>query len=395
VARHTKMLTMKPMTAARQLVVILGAVFFASSAFAVDSSLHGFENSFTELVFGLSRSIVTVEASRRLPFSRFGSPTDETYTKEYTTGIVVDSGGLILVPARPVLGRDHITVRFDNQVVSAELIAVDYQTELALLRAASTTVVPVRLVDRQTCAGKMVIAVGHAFGFRSSPSLGFCAGIRDDGVMQFSIPHMGSQLGTGVFDLSGCLLGIVTELTTDQPSLPSAVPAHRISAIVNYLLHSGDRQSGFAGIRSQEIEITPGIIIQQAVIPASSGRPHQTIIERGMVVTSVVPASPASRAGLLAGDLIYAVNGMEVNSATGLASLVKQSVPGTALRMDILRQDQQSSISLIVGRKSLNLEGDGMPRDQKARDHLADSIRQMLVKMKNHIRLLENRLDEL
>jgi len=395
VARHIKMLTMKSMTATRQLVLILGAVFFASGASASESSLHGLENSFTELVFGLSRSIVTVEASRRLSTSRFGSPADETYTREYATGVVVDSGGLILVPARPVLGRDRITVRFDNQVVSAELIAVDYQTELALLRAASTTVVPVTLADRHTCAGQMVVAVGHAHGFRSSPSLGFCAGIRDDGVMQFSIPHIGSQLGTGVFDLSGRLLGIVTELTREQPSLPSAVPAHRIPAIVNHLLHRGDRQSGFAGIRSQEIEITPGIIIQQAVIPASSGRPHQTIIERGIVVTSVVPVSPASRAGLLAGDLIYAVNGMEVNSAAGLARLVKQSVPGTTLRVDLLRRDQQHSVSLIVGRKSLSLEDDEIPRNQENRDRLADSIRQMLIQMKNQIRLLENRLDEL
>ena len=126
--RRTKMLTTKSMTAARQLVVILGAVFFASSAPATDNALHGLENSFTELVYSLSRSIVTVEASRRMPSSRFGSPADETYTKEYATGVVVDSGGLILVPARSVLGRDRIMVRFDNQIVSAELIGVDYQT---------------------------------------------------------------------------------------------------------------------------------------------------------------------------------------------------------------------------------------------------------------------------
>jgi serine protease DegQ len=383
------------MTAARHLIVILGAVFFASGAAAADSPLQGLEDSFTELVFGLSRSIVTVEASDLMPTSRFGRPTDETYTKEYTTGVVVDSGGLILVPARPVIGRERITVRFDNQVVSAEVVAIDYQTELALLRAASTTVVPVELVDRQTCAGQMVVAVGHAQGFRSSPSLGFCAGIRDDGVMQFSIPNISSQLGTGVFDLSGRLLGIITELVTEQPSLPSAVPAHRIKAIVSHLLNKGDRRSGFAGIRSQEIEITPGIVISPDVIPASSGQRYQTTIERGVVVTSVVPLSPASRAGLTTGDLIYAVDGMGINSAAGLASMVKQSEPGTALQLSLLRRDQQLLVSLIVGRKSLSLEAGASSRNPASRARLADSIRQTLIQMKGQIRLLENRLDEL
>ncbi len=389
------MLTMFPMTAARKLLLVLGAVFFFSNAAAVDSSLHGLENSFTELVFNLSRSIVTVEASRRMPTNRFGGPADETYTKEYATGVVVDSGGLILVPARPVIGRDRIIVRFDNQVVPAELIAIDYQTELALLRAASTNVVPVVAVDRHTCAGQMVVAVGHAPGFRSSPSLGFCAGIRDDGIMQFSISNMGSKLGTGVFDLKGCLLGIVTELATDQMSMPAAVPAHSIPDIVGHLLNRGDRQSGFAGIRSQEIEITPGIVITPSIIPASSGYSRQTIIERGVVVTLVVPTSPASRADLRTGDLIYAVDGMEVNSAAGLASLVKQSAPGTELRLDLLRRDQQLSTPLIVGRKSLSMEATKTPRDRESRERLADSIRQSLIQMRNHIQRLEDRLDEL
>ena len=114
-----------------------------------------------------------------------------------------------------------------------------------------------------------------------------------------------------------------------------------------------------------------------------------------MVVTSVIPASPASRAGLMTGDLIYAVDGMEINSAAGLASLVKQSVPGTALQLDLLRRDQLRSVPLIVGRKSLSLGGGERPQDRAGRNRLADSIRQTLVLMKNQIKQLEDRLGEL
>ena len=394
--RRIKMLRLCPMTAARLLIAVFGAVFFASSGSAVDGSLHGLENSLTELVFGLSRSVVTVEASRRLPASRFGGVADETYTKEFTTGIVVDSGGLILVAARPVLGRDRLTVRFESQSMTAELVAIDFQTELALLRTSASGGVPVSLVNRQTCAGQMVIAVGHAYGFRSSPSLGFCAGIRDDGVMQFTVPNLGNRPGTGVFDLSGRLLGVVTGLLGPDPAVAVAVPAHRIPQIVDHLLNQGDRQSGFAGITSQEIEITPGLTIPRTATMAAASRFRPTVIERGVVVTSVVPASPASRAGLNIGDLIVAVNSMAVNSAAGLASLVRQSLPGTRLQLDILRQDQFVTLPLIVGRKSLNLASDAVDvRSTPAQRRLVDSLREALELMRSQLNYLESRLDGL
>ena len=190
-------------------------------------------------------------------------------------------------------------------------------------------------------------------------------------------------------------MGVVTGLLGPDPAVAIAVPAHRIPRIIDHLLNQGDRQSGFVGITSQEIEITPGLTIPRTATMAAASRFRPTVIERGVVVTSVVPASPASRAGLNIGDLIFAVNSMAVNSAAGLASFVKQSVPGTALQLDILRRDQLREISLIVGRKSLNLGGGERPQGRAARDRLADSIRQTLVQMKNQIRLLENRLDEL
>jgi S1-C subfamily serine protease len=390
------MLTFFTPAAARFLVVLLSAVFFGSTVVADEASLNGLESGLTDLVYRLSRSVVTVEAARRLPTSRYGSTVDETYQKEMTTGIVVDSCGLILVAARPVLGYDRLTVRYESRAVAAELVAVDYQTELALLRATQPGGYAPELDTRHACAGQVIIALGHAFGFRSSPALGFCTGLRDDGVAQFSIPSLGNRLGSGVFDLGGHLLGIVTEVMAREPALVMAVPAHEIPGIVNYLLNQGDRQSGFAGITSQEIEISPGLVLPRAdVIPASVGSQADTI-ERGVVVTLVLPASPAARAGLVVGDLIYAVDRMPVNSAAGLASLVRQSLPGTQVQLELLRQNRYLNVPLVIGRKSLNLDpGTSAARSSTDQSRLVDSLRQALEAMRNQLNRLENRLDAL
>jgi len=129
---------------------------------------------------------------------------------------------------------------------------------------------------------------------------------------------------------------------------------------------------------------------------AATGRFRPTVVERGVVVTSVVPASPASRAGLNIGDLIFAVNSMAVNSAAGLASLVRQSLPGTRLQLDVLRKDQFVTLPLIVGRKSLNLASDAFNvRSAPAQRRLVDSLRDALELMRSQLNYLESRLDGL
>ncbi|MCX6833956.1 MAG: S1C family serine protease [candidate division Zixibacteria bacterium] len=386
----------KTTTAARFTLVILSAVFFAAGGVVAEASLDSLESGLTDLVYRLSRSVVTVEASRAISISRFGTHVGGTYEREIATGIVVDSSGLILVAARSVLGYDRLTVRYESRSVTAELVAIDYQTELALLRAEQPGgATPV--MDRgHACAGQMVIALGSALGFRSSPALGFCAGMRDDGQVQFSIPSLGNWLGGGVFDLSGHLLGVIDEIAGADRALVAAVPASRIPGIVAQLVTNGDRLSGYAGITSQEIEMSPGIVLPQpSVIPASAGG-TQEIIERGVVVTAVMLASPASRAGLLVGDLIFAVDHMPINSASGLASLVRQSPPGTSLQLDFIRQNQVYSLPLVVGRKSLSLgsqpAGGQGDNDQM---HLADSLRQMIKIMRDQLDNLDSRVNSL
>ena len=373
----------------------LPAVFFSAAAWAADSSLFTLETGLNDLVLNLSRSVVTVEASTLV--SSLGGPGDAVYSSTLSSGIVVDSLGHVLVTARNVIGQDHLVVRYDDRAVPASILAIDYQSELALLecQAGRGAGLPVDYCERQTCAGQMVVTMGHAYGVRAAPAIGFCAGMRSDGAMQFSVQSAPTALGGGVFDLSGRLLGMITGRLGANKGVTLAAPAHMLPALVNELLTHGDRHSGFVGITTQEVEIAPPLVPPNSTMVAYNDSPA-TSIERGLLVTSVVPASPAQRAGLLPGDLIFSVNSMAVNSAAGLSGLVKQSLPGARLEVGLLRGRSYQTLVLTIGRKSLVVgapENDDLPNTPDARE--VDSLRRVVDNLKAQLMQLEHRLDDL
>jgi serine protease Do len=365
------------------------AVFFSSPGYAGDSSLTYLEEGLNDLVYSISRSVVTVEASHRLPAGVYHDASRSGLQNTVSSGIIYDSTGRILVSARAVLGKDRITVTYASRTSEARIVAVDYQSELALLESSVNLGRPARFSDRQTCAGQMVVAMGNAYGVRSAPWLGFCAGVRDDGMMQFSVPTASGTIGGGVFNMSGQLLAIVVGGFDDERQIMVALPAYRIPDIARHLLTVGDRPSGYVGITSQEIEIIPGIVIPYPTTLATAGERSVETVNRGIVVTAVMSGSPAYRAGLESGDLIFAFDDVAVNSASGLASMVQQSHPGREVTVELLRRNQYLALGLVIGTKQLSpmaAAGTSWPAQESVS---ADSLMSMIEFMKQELSRLE------
>jgi S1-C subfamily serine protease len=391
------MITLRSATATRLLNAFLLAVFFTPAGFAQETPLGSLESSLGDLIYGLSRSVVTIEASRKVSGDGFPATGDEAIESAVSSGIVVDSMGHIVVSAPSVVGKDRILVSFGNRLLPARLVAVDYQNELALLDCRIPGSVPVQLSSDQACAGQMVVAIGNAFGVRSAPSLGFCAGVREDGMMQFSIPMTSGAVGGGVFDLSGRLVAIITGGLGEETRVTTAVPAYRIRPTVEHLLRYGDQLSGFAGITTREIEIVPGLRVQSLNSMAGASSPADYVIDRGVLVTSVVSGSPAERAGLAVGDLVFGWDQMAVNSAAGLASLVRQSQPGRVVQVDLVRQNLLRTVFLEIGQKTLAHMNIPAARDDSSLpdQRRIDSLRTILRQVQSEIDDLERRLDRI
>lgn len=72
---------------------------------------------------------------------------------------------------------------------------------------------------------------------------------------------------------------------------------------------------------------------------------------KGALVQSVVPRSPAEKAGLKAGDVITQLNGKTVDSSGALTRGVALVAPGQVAALTVVRGTNQKQFSLKVGQR--------------------------------------------
>ncbi len=376
------------------LLVTFWAVLFCASAGAQDFSLDRLESGLNDLIYRLSRSVVTVEVYYSLQSSPEALVEDEAVYNVIATGVIYDSTGHVLTMVPPLANRSRIQVRFEDLVVPAELKAVDYRTGLAVLTLARAVGRPVELSRQQGCAGQILIALGNSYGLRAAPSLGFCAGVRPDGVVQFSAPITSGTVGGGLFDLSGRMIGLIAggANQSERAEVALAIPSYKVAEAASYLINKGSRLAGYLGLSTAEIEVFPPLEVKLA-----KGEGTDIIIERGVVVTNVVSSSPAARAGLRKGDLLFTVNNQKVPSALQLADFVKSTVPGTVIELGVLRQNRPYYVPVKVGEaESRSVRTSFSFVFESVRPtSVTDSLMQEIEALKETIKYLEVRLKQL
>jgi membrane-associated protease RseP (regulator of RpoE activity) len=97
----------------------------------------------------------------------------------------------------------------------------------------------------------------------------------------------------------------------------------------------GRASGGYLGVRS--IEMTPEL-------RQHFGAPK----EAGVLVGTVVPESPAAKAGLQVGDIITAVDGEGIESTRDLSRSVRRRKEGEKVKIDVLRDRSKRSLSVTV-----------------------------------------------
>lgn len=393
---HIRQIKIVVETAGKITAFLLTAVFFSLTiSVAGEPETTTFESQVNQMVLDLSRSIVTVEAAQQIPLGKLGQATDAALESYISTGVICDSMGNILVSAPTIIGRDQIRIQFEGLELQANLVAIDYENELALLNCGTSLGSPANISKTHACAGQMVVGLGNSFGIRSAPTLGFCAGLRPDGMMQFTMPVSSSSVGGGVFDLSGQLVGVVTGRMGDGNQLAVGVPGYRLPGIIHQLLTEGDRESGFLGITSQDIEVTPPLQFSSNTLQANTEGDRNLIVERGVLVASVLPGSPAQKSGLRVGDLVFSVDNISVNSAAGLARFVRQSQPGATLQFRLIRNHAPILVNVVLGKKHIlpHRTGNAIIAQTVGTDKA--SLQQLLQELRRQIIEIEQRLNEI
>ena len=71
----------------------------------------------------------------------------------------------------------------------------------------------------------------------------------------------------------------------------------------------------------------------------------------GVKIASVSEDSPASKAGMKAGDIIVTFAGKPVNNLREYSNELKTKAPGDRVNMEILRGDEKLTVEIVLGER--------------------------------------------
>ena len=165
--------------------------------------------------------------------------------------------------------------------------------------------------------------------------------------------------GGPLVNTAGQVIGIDTAGGSSSDSFSSgstqgfAVPIDTAMAIVNQIqsktssstVHIGG--TAFLGVELQSADSQGGFGSGSGSFGDQSGSTSS-----GATIAGVVSGSPAEQAGLAAGDVIVAVDGQSVDSATTLGTLLSSHQPGDSVRLgwtDASGAQHTSTVQLASG----------------------------------------------
>lgn len=275
------------------------------------------------------------------------------------TGIVAESGGIIVTASQLVSGARTVTVIEANGTrQAADIVGIDKDSGLAVLRiaddlpAASFDVADPR-IDSVSVA--MALRPGQSTGTPPAAkvyagtvaSAGRAAGA-DGAVSRMSAsvvdaPMAGDDIGCPLLDAAGQVSGLL-EWTGQVGGAPTAVflPAEVVLGVTQQLVTSGEVDHGWLGVETSDVGSAHAATVQTATTTAGS-----SLIE-GARLDSIDQNSPAAQAGLQAGDVITAVDGDPVQSKSELEARLYPDAPGTILDLSLVRDGSTITLPVVL-----------------------------------------------
>jgi S1-C subfamily serine protease len=268
------------------------------------------------------------------------------------SGVVVAPDGLILTnshvaDAAGSGSRIEVTTA-DGQDLRARLVGDDPDTDLALLRideAVTLTAAPLG-DSKKLKRGQLVIAIGNPLGFESTVTTGVVSALGrslrsrtgrliDDLIQTDAALNPGNS-GGPLVSSHGEVVGINTAVIMGAQGICFAVAANTASFVLGELVRHGRVRRAFIGIAAQ-----------QTAIPRRLRHAASLRQESAVMAATVEPGSAADRAGLRAGDLILALDGVTITGADDLIRALTGDKIGKSVALDVLRGTERLALSLV------------------------------------------------
>ena len=263
------------------------------------------------------------------------------------SGIIIDKSGLIITNNHVIEGAETITVRLDDgREFKGKVLGSDPQTDVALVKLQGDVKDlpdPPPLGNSDALkVGDYVVAIGNPFGLSLTVTLGIVSAKErqigssayDDFIQTDAAINPGNS-GGPLFNLEGQIVGINTAIVAGGQGIGFAVPINMVKTLLPQL-EKGKVTRGYMGVVIQDLtpELAQGLKLRA---------------EKGALVASVAPNSPAAKAGLQVGDVIVSYGGKPIDSAAELSRKIAVTPPGAQAQLGLDRANKMNSVDLTLG----------------------------------------------
>jgi S1-C subfamily serine protease len=252
----------------------------------------------------------------------------------------------VIVTTMDALGReDGLHVRApDNRGFDAELAGWDPTTHLAVLKVGGLEAPPIVPATAEARVGHLALAIARSWSNAVTASAGIVSVIGGplptsrrraiDQVIRTTAPMHGGFAGGAFIDTSGALIGVATAASIR--GLGVVIPVGIAWKTAAAVLEHGRLHRGYLGIVGQAVTIPEN--------QREAGSRDEAVL-----ITGVMPESPAAKGNLLVGDLLVALNGAPIESPEDLMDQLYRIPIGQQATARLARGGKVVDVSVTIG----------------------------------------------
>lgn len=291
------------------------------------------------------------------------------------TGMIISSNGYVITNNHvielyvnsplPVAGQGRsitVTESGTTKTQTATLVGYDTQDDVALLKINGASGLPTISFGNSNnlVVGDSVVAIGNALGLAAGTptvtqgiisALGRTVTASGAGTASETLTNMiqtdaainPGNSGGPLIDSAGQVIGMNTAVAgatsngTSAQNIGFAIPIDRVQSLIPILQKGGPASNGGGFLGVSTTTLTSQLRQEYGFTPTS-----------GAIILSVVAGSPAFQAGLQQGDIITAVDGTAISSATKLASVIGSDRAGQKVSLTFYIGNERQTVSATL-----------------------------------------------
>ena len=302
--------------------------------------LDAYSNAVIGVTERVGPAVVRVETGSKAPNAR--------QRGGLGSGIVISPDGLVLTNNHVVGSSKQIRLRDTEGVVTdARVLGVDPDTDLALLRAdGARDLRYASLGDSKSLRrGQLVIAIGNPLGFESTVTAGIVSalgrsirsvsGRTIEDVIQTDAALNPGNSGGPLVSTTAEVIGINTAIINGAQGICFAVASNTAQFVLSEIIRHGYVRRAYIGVSGQ----TAPVPRRHAVTAGVDNK-------MGALLAQIEPDSPAAQAGLLPGDVVIKLDGVDIHGVDDLIRALDRDRIDRALEMDVLRMGRLRAVDI-------------------------------------------------